>query len=274
MNNYYSLMDKPETSPRDNFYNHLCGHSPENRALLQNNPDATVDEMMEVLFQSEDWLRASIAGNSHMPASVINSLLFDEVPKVRIEAIINRQTSFEVFKEAVLVDKYLNINKQRLAHVSYALKSLEIFENLWKAKASHQLIHTLISHLEELEKEKKDIPRDIQRLIDFVNDNLHTTTNAGRTYFIHMDKYVTSEAMDRLKNDSSKMVIEAISTNPNVWASTHRVIFTNHGDNFNIRTNLVFHTKDNALLNDIYKAYAGKKSRKFVETNPHFTLIP
>lgn len=273
MTDYYKLMHLPDTSPRDSFYYHLCTFSKEHREQLEANPDVSVDEMLEMLSKSDDWLRANIAGNENMPSSVINSLLYDDAPKVRVEAITNPQTSFEVFKEAVLVDKYNNSAKGHFAETPHALKSLEIFETLWKAKATHQLIDGLLCHLEDLEIANKSIPPLTQSLIDFVNANLHAATATARRYFIEMDKYVTSEAIDRVVDNAPQLVVEAISYSPNTSISGQRKIFALYGDNYNIRTNIAIYTKDNGLLNEIYMAYPGKKSRQFVLDNPHFTPL-
>lgn len=270
MTSFYQLKDKADNSPRDNLYYNLCVLNWEFKDYLIAHPDLTVNELTELVLKSSVMTKAYIADKANMPASLINSLLFDEVPEVRIAAIMNPQTSFEVFKEAVLVDKYKTNIKRRLAYSPHALKSLEVFTNLWNAKAGGELSFKLIEHLQELHKAKAKISPLIQSLIDFMNANIHTETIRTRTYYIHQHWLATAEVMDKMKDDSSSQVVESISSNPNALTSTQRSILALHGKNYTIRSNIAMNTTDNSLLNDIYNGYKGKQSRRIVQDNPYF----
>lgn len=274
MSDLFTLMNRPENSPRDNLYYHLCAlHFPHQKYLFAN-PHVNLDELFELVLRSPDYVRADVADKPKTPKVLVDILLFDEVPYVRIAAVVNPQTSFEVFQDAVLVDKYINKDKRRLAYHPYALTSLELFENLWKAKAGEELTDNLIDTLKKLKETNTDVSPILQSLMDFVSANIQSQIIYTRENYIDAQLLATAEAMDRMKDDKSKRVIESLSANPNLWTSTQRHLLTNHGHNYVVRKNLAKHIADNALLNTLYHEYKGTKSRKIVEVNPHFTLLP
>lgn len=272
MPSYYNLMNNPENSPRDVLYYHLHMSAIKTQRILEAHSDWNVEELTNLLFESEAWVRISIAANPLIPKSVVTGLLFDDIAEVRIAAVNNSQTNFETYQEAVLLDGYLNKDKRALAYNLYAVKSLEIFSTLWEAKAADALVRVLSGHLNKLAQENTGFSQIDQQLIDFVNENITTAYIDARMQYAASPWLARAEILDEMR-DAPKDVVNAIARNPKAWASTHRHILDTNQNNYLIKQGVAMSSTDNALLNEIYNGTKGQKTRAVVMGNPAFKHI-
>lgn len=278
MNLNQGVVSVGERTPRENLYDQLLMFSRYNKPVYEKlitDPDISTSDLIDILMREDVDMRMIFALNNRrdqilLPPSVLETLLYDDEPIVRIAALTNENTSFELFREAVLFGDYTKKLKAEMSSSPNALKSLEVFAALWKCNGIVELLDNLTRHLHtQTSKTALD-----QSLIDFVNDNiLLEKFNGPKKCYAYAYEIATPENLDQLKTSTHNPLLNAIASNVNAWSSTHRYLLAQNSNSYT-RGIIAETSTDNILLNEIYQATKGKATRKQLADNINFILLP
>lgn len=271
------VVSTGERTPRENLYDQLLMFNEwhkDVREKLVANPDIPTSDLIDIVLSSEVELRKTFALNDSnwvlLPRSLWEALLYDEDREVRLTALLNENTTFDMFREAVLFGNYPKRLKAELSSSLNALKSLEVFTTLWKSGGATDLIWNLNHYLYNKTTTRTALD---QSLIDFVNDNiLLEKFNSPKKCYAYAYEIATPENLDQLKTSTHSPLLNAIASNVNAWSSTHRYLLAQNSNSYT-RGIIAETSTDNILLNEIYQATKGKATRKQLADNLNFILL-
>lgn len=234
--------------------------------LAQRNPHLTEANFKELAADENYLVRGAVARRKSVPLDVLERLLADEHEDVRVSALWNRQTSMEVFTEAVFRGKFSSSAKKGFCHNGKAVRSFEVFNFLWSSVRSSHV--RLVDNLNYAVREKGEvIDPKILKVV-------HEEIRYGNVSDALKESYAGAaialpELLDDWKDDSSRAVINAIAKNDAAWVSTHEYLVDNYRSG-HVRMFVAMTTDDCDLLNKIHQGTKSRATLDWVEKNPAF----
>lgn len=237
------------------------------RVCLLDNPNLSKEQWERLSKDPSVDVRMRVAKHKHIPKEFLINLYYDTDEDVRVGAFTNPLTEFSVYKDAVMNEKFSSYSKMILSWELRVVEDVEVFEFLWTTTKN---LHTdLIRTLgKAYYMEYPNIDPECVRLI---NDEIrHGKPSATlREAYASNPNIATPEMLDRLKDDTSRPVVNAVAGNSSAWVSTHDYLAGHHKTPA-IRISIARVTNNNELLNKIYHGTKSKDIRERVEKNPAF----
>jgi hypothetical protein len=265
------LYDKLRDSADDEFISQVIADTDESKDgrkvfLIDSNLNLS-EAHYRTLAGNENWeIRSAVARRKEVPADVLTLLLSDAVEEVRLQVLWNPQSDLESFTEGILKGKLSSSAKKRFCHSDKVARNFEVFEFFWNTvRGSHSpLVDTLNYAV------VKKVAVIDPRILELVHD----TVRSGDVPNVLKESYASSaialpEFLDEWKDDSSRLVLNAIARNKAAWVSTHDHLVTTQKST-EIRVSIARVTDSYILLNKIYKGTKGERIRYYVERNPVF----
>lgn len=243
---------------------------------IANNPHLTVDDVIRISNEHPE-VNADLARRNDCPISLLEDFLSDKDEYVRVMSLANNQTPLDKFTEAVVNGtyalkgrKYKPSSLSVLSQYEILCMSFEAFEFLWlNAKSERE---NLIRSVEYGVTDFLNGSLQDTRFSDLVASTILSDTNRTRDYYAG-SYYITDPAvLDLMKDDKYREVINSIAQNKKAWVSTHDYLVSKHKSP-GIRTSVASVTKDNALLNKIYRSTKSAGIRDAVVANPVFVEV-
>lgn len=261
----YSVAGPSSTSDRALIDSTLASSNSYQRYALTLNKNLTASDLQALAQDQDEMIRARIATRKDIPSDLLETLTKDSSDRVRLEAITNTNWDFNNFKEVIMNQNFSLQALGALRGNSYSAADLEVFKHLWEIKARLRdgLIWSLCCAISDHTVDSKIFP--------YLDSEILTQSKTIRERYASFPEISNPAVLDKMKTDPSRSVISLIASNPKAWASTHEFIFLNH-KSASTRKDIARVTKDNDLLNLIYRSTKGKRTLDVVKNNPHFVL--
>ncbi|MCC3299416.1 hypothetical protein [Arthrobacter caoxuetaonis] len=243
----------------------LRSGSTEDRRDLTRNEHLSPQDFDVLARDPDDDVREAVAGRRAIPAATLSLLAADPSERVRAQAIGNRTADPQAFAAAVLGGKFSSRAISTLCDSLHAASDTAVFEYLWSKKKSERghLLRKLHTAATE------GFPLD-PRIPAFVAAEIQDQANGVREVYAMIPEICDPAALDRMKDDTHRPVINAIAGNPKAWVSTHEYLAGKHKTPA-VRISIAKATTDAALLGRIHAGTKSAQIHAAVEANPAFT---
>lgn len=264
MDNYGLLKD------RSAIHFVITSGSDTTKQYLTDNPYVTMQDLEALVANSGPSVRASIARleQHDNPAfkSLLEELTRDRDKMVRDFAICNPLSDFALFRETVLSGKVSVRNAKLYMCSAHSTRNLEVFKYLWRNYTYSA--NALLVALETALNKQGVIDGGI---LDFVHYSILVAPNKVREEYAGSFAVSVPDVLDKLKDDTYKPVVTALTLNKMLLPSTQRYLLNKYRSS-SIWVNIAYWTEDSQVLNQIYVGTRSSGVRDAVRKNPAFIL--